>query len=176
MGRSPLPSDGHLQAVADPSNGSTSAAPSIAINATAATTAGRLQPRIHDLFCKPVSPIIQEKPLRVQRHKRTFDMTAVRRSAHLANKHGLALHRAQKNLLCKLGLQGDDATSIEAVLQDYIKSTQGPLPDYIIAAMTALLDLDDGDAEQMVDALTQHTGDGINDLQLEQDGLLEQGG
>ncbi|CAN6237204.1 unnamed protein product [Urochloa humidicola] len=135
---------------------------------------GRLEPSVDDLFCTPIPPILPQKPPRVQRQKRTFDMTAVRRSARLANRHGPALQRAQKNLLRKLGLQGEEATSIEAVLRDYVKSIQGPLPDYIIGAMIALLDLDDENANQMTDAPLQHVGDGINDLQVEQDGLMEQ--
>ncbi|CAN6280356.1 unnamed protein product [Urochloa humidicola] len=64
-------------------------------------------------------------------------------------------------------------TPIEEVLKDYISSIKGPLPDYIIAAMTTLLDLDDEEKDKMTEALLRHAGDGVNELQAEQDALLE---
>ncbi|CAN6342775.1 unnamed protein product [Urochloa humidicola] len=152
--------------------------PTAAAAATAMNVAsmGQLEPAVDDLFITPAPPLVQNKPPRAPRKKRTFDMTAVRRSARLANKPAVpSLQRAQRNLLRKLGLEGDETTPIEEVIRDYVKSIQGPLPDYIIAALATLLDLDDDDAEQMTAALLQHIGDGIDDLQAEQDDLLEQG-
>lgn len=54
---------------------------------------------------------------------------------------------------------------IEQVLQDFISMFQGGLPEFVIAAMTALFDLDDDAADQMNEALLQMVGDPVQDLQ-----------
>ncbi|CAL4907781.1 unnamed protein product [Urochloa decumbens] len=95
---------------------------------------GAIAPMVDDLFVTPAPPLIEQKPARRLRQKRTFDMTSV--------------------------------------LRDYINSIQGPAPDFTIAALTTLLDLDDDDAAQLTDALLQHAGDEVADLQAEQDGLM----
>ena len=41
----------------------------------------------------------------------------------------------------------------------------GPLPEQIVAGMTAIFDLDDDEAENVNDALLQHAGATIEDLQ-----------
>ncbi|CAO2151524.1 unnamed protein product [Urochloa humidicola] len=66
----------------------------------------------------------------------------------------------------------DEQTPIEEVLREYVKSITGPLPDYIIAALATLLDLDDDGKDKMTEALLQHAGDGIAELQDEQEALL----
>ncbi|CAN6211671.1 unnamed protein product [Urochloa humidicola] len=100
-------------------------------------------------------------------------MTTVRRSARLANRSSMpSLQRAQNNLLRKLGLQVEELTPIEEVLKEYVRSIKGPLPDYIIAALATLLDLDDDGKDQMTEALLQHASDGVVMLQEEQDALL----
>ncbi|CAN6322168.1 unnamed protein product [Urochloa humidicola] len=66
----------------------------------------------------------------------------------------------------------EERKTIEEVLREYVKSIKGPLPDYVIAALSTLLDLDDEDTEQMTEALLQHAGDGVAELQAEQDALL----
>ncbi|CAO1939141.1 unnamed protein product [Urochloa humidicola] len=100
-------------------------------------------------------------------------MSAVRRSARLAAKPAVpSMQRAQNNLLRKLGLQVEEHTPIEEVLREYVKSIAGPLPDYVIAALATLLDLDDDDKDTMTEALLQHAGAGIAELQDEQEALL----
>ncbi|CAN6346348.1 unnamed protein product [Urochloa humidicola] len=59
---------------------------------------------------------------------------------------------------------------MSTVLKEYVSSIQGPLPDYVIAALSTLLDLDDDGATAMTDALLQYAGDGAADLQAELDG------
>ncbi|CAN6204281.1 unnamed protein product [Urochloa humidicola] len=130
-------------------------------------------PAVDDLFTTPVPSVLPTKPVRAQRQRRTFDMSAVRRSTRLANQSPMSsLQRAQKNLLRKLGLQVAELTPIEEVLKEYVKSITGPLPDYIIAAFATMLDLDDDDKDKMTEALLQHAGEGVADLQEEQDALL----
>ncbi|CAN6251708.1 unnamed protein product [Urochloa humidicola] len=107
-------------------------------------------------------------PVRRQRQRRVFDMTDLRRSARLAKKPPMpALERAQRNLWWKLGVGDDDFAPIEQVLQDFINMYEGALPEHIIAAMTALFELDDDDAEQTNEALLQMVGDAVDDLQQE---------
>ncbi|CAN6248136.1 unnamed protein product [Urochloa humidicola] len=127
------------------------------------------QPRVDDLFASPAKAILQQPPPRRPRQRRTFDMTAVRRSARLAKKPVLpSLTKAQNNLYRKLGLAADEIAPIEQVLQQYIDTIDGPLPEYIIAALTTFLDLDNETAEEMTEALLQQEGEGIEDLQHEQ--------
>nr|TKV96712.1 hypothetical protein SEVIR_9G447000v2 [Setaria viridis] len=121
---------------------------------------------VDDLFAAPASPILRQPPPRRQR--RSFDMSAVRRSARLALKPSVpALQRAQHNLWRKLGVSDDELRPIEDILQDYVNSHQWPLPDHVIAAMTALFDLDDEGAEQVNEALIQHAGQAVQDIQNE---------
>ncbi|CAN6233525.1 unnamed protein product, partial [Urochloa humidicola] len=63
-------------------------------------------------------------------------------------------------------------TPIETVLKEYIQSIKGPLPDYVIAALATLLDLDNEGHDKLTEALLQHAGDGIVGLQEEQEMLL----
>nr|TKV92550.1 LOW QUALITY PROTEIN: hypothetical protein SEVIR_9G168700v2 [Setaria viridis] len=123
---------------------------------------------VDDLFAAPAPPILQQPPLRRQRTRRSFDMSAVRRSARLALKPSVpALQRAQRNLWRKLGVSDDELRPVEDILQEYINSHQWPLPDHVIAAMTALFDLDDEGAEQVNEALIHHAGQTVQDIQNE---------
>ncbi|CAN6171624.1 unnamed protein product [Urochloa humidicola] len=56
------------------------------------------------------------------------------------------------------------------VLQQYVNAVGGPLPEYVIAALTAFLDLEDDVATEMTEALIQQAGDGVDDLQYELEG------
>ena len=76
-----------------------------------------------------------------------------------------AVQRAQRNLISKLGLSEDELRPIEELLQDFISMFSGPLPEQIVAGMTAIFDLDDDEAENVNDALLQHAGVTIEDLQ-----------
>ncbi|CAO2202336.1 unnamed protein product [Urochloa humidicola] len=66
----------------------------------------------------------------------------------------------------------EEQVPIEMVIKEYIQSIPGPLPDYIVAALATLLDLDDDEGDKMTEALLQHAGEGIAELQEEQEMLL----
>ncbi|CAN6358667.1 unnamed protein product [Urochloa humidicola] len=139
----------------------------------AAAINGDAPPTIDDLFTTPAPPLVHCPPVRAPRQRCVFDMSAVRRSARLAAKPAVpSMQRAQNNLLRKLGLQVKEHTPIQEVLWEYVKSIAGPLPDYVIAALATLLDLDDDDKDTMTEALLQHAGAGIAELQDEQEALL----
>ncbi|KAG2629110.1 hypothetical protein PVAP13_3KG437701 [Panicum virgatum] len=107
------------------------------------------------------------------RQRRTFDLTAVRRSARLAKKPVFTAEvRAQRNLLHKLGVPVEELAPIEEVLQEFIAMFRGPLPEHIMAAMTAIFNLDDDDADMLDDALIQHAGTAWADLVLVDDASL----
>jgi hypothetical protein len=51
------------------------------------------------------------------------------------------------------------------VLRDFIAMFQGPLPGPVVAALTAIFDLDDEGTNRLDDALLEHVGEAITDLQ-----------
>ncbi|CAN6336086.1 unnamed protein product [Urochloa humidicola] len=73
--------------------------------------------------------------------------------------------RAQRNLIRKLGLAEEELAPMEAVLKEFIAMFVGPLPEHIIAAMTTIFELDDEGADLLNEALLEHAGQGIHDLQ-----------
>ena len=54
---------------------------------------------------------------------------------------------------------------IEELLQDFISMFSGSLPEQVVAGMTAIFDLDNDEVENVNDALLQHAGATIEDLQ-----------
>lgn len=54
---------------------------------------------------------------------------------------------------------------IEEVLRDFISMFRGPLLEHIMAAMTAIIDLDDEGADMLDEALIRHAGTTVADLQ-----------
>ncbi|CAO2200801.1 unnamed protein product [Urochloa humidicola] len=125
---------------------------------------------VDDLFSSPAPAALLQLPVRRPRQRRVFDMSAVRRSARLAKKPAMpAIERAQRNLWRKLGVGDDEFAPIEQVLQEFISMFQGALPAPIIAALTALFELEDDDAEHMNEALLQMVGEAVDDLQNELD-------
>ncbi|CAN6217852.1 unnamed protein product [Urochloa humidicola] len=123
---------------------------------------------LDDLFCTPPPPIINRPPARRPRQRRTFDMSAVRRSERLAkNPSMLAVEHAQRNLCRKLGLTEEEAAPLEEVLADFIAMFIGPLPEHIIAALTTIFGLEDEGAEMLNEALLEHAGEGVDDLLAE---------
>ncbi|CAO2192151.1 unnamed protein product [Urochloa humidicola] len=124
------------------------------------------QPQIADLFTVPEPPLLSQPPQQRQRARRTFDMTAVRRSARLARKPQIpSVEKAQRNLYRKLGVSTKEFATIEQVLQQYVDDIEGPLPESIITALTSFLDLEDAEAELMTEALVEQAGEGLEDLQ-----------
>jgi hypothetical protein len=77
-----------------------------------------------------------------------------------------AVQRAQRNLCRKLCVGGDDDTTpIDDVLWDFVAMFQGPLPGTVVAALTAIFDLDDEGADLLDNTLLQHAGEAVADLQ-----------
>ena len=131
----------------------------------AALTPPPADPAIDDLFTVPAPPLVAPPPQRRPRQRRAFDMSTVRRSARLAKRPILpAIQRAQRNLCRKLGISNDEMKPIEEVLQDFIRTFSGPLPDHILAAMTALFSLEDDDDDLVHDALLQYAGEAAQDI------------
>lgn len=135
-------------------------------------------PNIAGLFVTPPQTVLQQPlpapqcqerlipPAPRQRKKRTFDMSTVRCSARLANALPMtAVRRAQRNLCRKLGLLNDELEPVERALQEYLAMFSGPLPADIIAALTALFNLNDDEAEEMDIDLADMVGEGIDDLE-----------
>jgi hypothetical protein len=117
------------------------------------------------LFTTPTSIVLQLPATRHTRQRRTFDMSAVRRSARLAKKPAITtVERAQRNLCCKLGLLADEMEPIETVLRDFITMFRGPLPPHIVGALTTIFSLDDDDTDMLDDALLQHAGTVVTEL------------
>ncbi|CAD6335127.1 unnamed protein product [Miscanthus lutarioriparius] len=102
---------------------------------------------------------------RRRRRQRAFDMSAVRRSARLANARPMSqMQRAQRNLCQKLGLLHDDLEPVETALQDYIAMFNGPLPMDIIAALTEMFNLGTEEPNEVDDALLRMVGEGVEEL------------
>jgi hypothetical protein len=117
------------------------------------------------LFTTPTLIVLQPPVTRHTRQRRTFDMSAVRRSAQLAKKPAIpAVERAQHNLCRKLGLPADETELIETVLRDFIAMFRGPLPPHIVGALTAIFSVDDDDTDMLDDALLQHAGTAVTEL------------
>ncbi|CAN6242633.1 unnamed protein product [Urochloa humidicola] len=104
-------------------------------------------------------------PARRRRH-RTFNMTAVRRSARLANAPRIpAIQKAQRNLCRKLGLLNNELLPIEAALQDFVAMFNGPLPQEIIAALAEMFNIDhDEEAEELDQAMLGLVDEGVAEL------------
>nr|TKV97270.1 hypothetical protein SEVIR_9G483300v2 [Setaria viridis] len=121
---------------------------------------------ITSLFRTPTPPLIQAPEPRRQRQRRTFDMKAVRRSARLARKPSISVtEKAQRNLCRKLGLTPEETAPVDEVLRDFLSSFHGPIPETIVAALTAIFGLDDEGADMLDEALLTHAGTAVADLQ-----------
>ncbi|CAN6333855.1 unnamed protein product [Urochloa humidicola] len=127
---------------------------------------------IEDLFITPQPPILWQRP--ATRQRRVFEMSAVRRSARLAKQPAMPpLEKAQRNLCRKMGITEDEFQPIDQIIREFISTFVCPLPENIIAALTAAFDLDDDNAEMITQALLQHAGEAVDDLQREMDGAEE---
>jgi hypothetical protein len=125
---------------------------------------------VDTLFSTPPAPILQQPAARRTRRCRTFDMAKVRRSARLAVKPSIpAVQKAQRNLCRKLGIGNDELQPIDDVLKDFVAMFQGPLPEHVVAALTALFGLDDDGAEVLDDALLHHAGQALPELRHKED-------
>jgi hypothetical protein len=125
---------------------------------------------VDNLFTTPPAPILQQPAARKTRRRRTFDMAKVRRSARLAVKPSIpAVQKAQRNLCRKLGIGNDDLQPLDDVLKDFVAMFQGPLPEHVVAALTALFGLDDDGTEALDDALLHHAGQALPELRHDED-------
>jgi hypothetical protein len=121
---------------------------------------------VMDTLFTNLDPPLQQPAPRHGRQRRVFDMKSVRRSARLANRPAIpAVERAQRNLCRKLGIQADEHP-IDEVLRDFISMFQVPLPEHVIAALSALFDLEDDAAVQLNNALLQHADVAVADLDI----------
>ncbi|KAG2598126.1 hypothetical protein PVAP13_5KG528900 [Panicum virgatum] len=92
-------------------------------------------------------------------------MSSARRSARLSTTHRMTqMQRAQCNLCRKLELLTEELEPIEAALQEFIATFNGPLPAEVAAALNEMFNLDDGEAEVMDSTLIGMAGEGIDDL------------
>lgn len=66
-----------------------------------------------------------------------------------------------------MGLSDDELKPIEEILKDFMSTFSGPLPEHIVAAMTALFNLEDEDDDAVHEALLQYVGTAVEDLQHE---------
>nr|TKW21397.1 hypothetical protein SEVIR_4G161501v2 [Setaria viridis] len=92
-------------------------------------------------------------------------MSTVRCSARLATRRPMpAMQQAQHNLCKKLGLLTDEMQPIEVELQEFLSMFQGPVPQDIIVALTAIFNLNDPVAEQLDEAMVVAAGEAIEDF------------
>ncbi|KAG2556022.1 hypothetical protein PVAP13_8NG085801 [Panicum virgatum] len=113
------------------------------------------------------SPSPTPAPAPRRRPRRGFDMSTERRSARLSNAPRIpAMQKAQQNLCRKLGILNNDMLPFEAALQEFIAMFNGPLPQDIIAALTAILHIEDGD-DTLDQALAGLVGEGVAELQAD---------
>jgi hypothetical protein len=97
-------------------------------------------------------------------------MTKVRWSARLAVKPSIpAVQKAQRNLCRKLSIGNDELQPIDDVLSEFMAMFQGPLPEHVVASLTALFGFDDDSAELLDDALLHHAGQALPELRHEED-------
>ena len=100
-----------------------------------------------------------------RRNRRVFDMSSVRRSARLSSKRPLTqMQHAQRNMCRKLGIL-NELEPVEIALQEYVAMFSGPLPADIIAALTAIFNLEESVDTELDDALIGLAGEGVGDIQ-----------
>ncbi|CAN6181588.1 unnamed protein product [Urochloa humidicola] len=131
---------------------------------------------VANLFVTPEQGILsQPAPAPVKRGRRlsktTVAVPSLRRSKRQAAsrlKHMPAEQRANHVLCRRLGYIKDELTPAEEAIRDFIASFQGPMPQDIVAALTAMFHLDDEDACAATEALIRLGGpeaaDGLPEL------------
>ncbi|KAF0928443.1 hypothetical protein E2562_003255 [Oryza meyeriana var. granulata] len=146
------------------------ATPPAAVSFPSSPPASAEARRLDALFSTPPPPILPwpAKPKRrAARAPRALclgsDISTERcRSKCLAAK--AAMERCQRVLWKRLGLIREDA-SFEETLADYVAMFNGPLPSHVIAALTAIFDIDiNSEAPSVEDALLEVAREGVADL------------
>jgi hypothetical protein len=107
------------------------------------------------------------------KHRRVFNLFAVRRSAKLANGPNMPImQRAQCNLCRKLGLLANDGTpNFDNAFQDFQTWFQKPLSKEAGAALEALFNIHMLDTEHVDKALMGIAGEAIEETHDEMDNL-----
>ncbi|CAO1940312.1 unnamed protein product [Urochloa humidicola] len=124
------------------------------------------RPSVAELFASPPPAVLPAPPPRTARQRRIFDMTALRRSARLASKKRQPpVQCAQQTLFRKLGLPADELRSIDEVRKEFVSMFTGPLPEHIMAAMTAVFDLDSEEADDVTNALLMHADEAVDEIE-----------
>jgi hypothetical protein len=129
---------------------------------------------IDGLFTDLEQPVLQQPAPRRACQRLVFDMTNVHRSARLAKRPAIPAveraqrnlcRKAQRNLYHKLGIPADEQNPLDNVLRDFISMFQGSLSENIvIAALSALFELDDDSTDLLDNALLLHAGQAVADL------------
>jgi hypothetical protein len=149
-------------------------------------------PLLSNLFVRPVAAIL-DSPMLPQlmpaetpvvataaasiaqntKHRRLFNLSAVRRSARLANgPHMPIMQRAQRYLCRKLGLLANEGTpNFDNAFQDFQAWFQKPLSKEAGVALEALFNIHMPDTEHVDKALMGIAGEAIEEIQDEMDNL-----
>jgi hypothetical protein len=134
--------------------------------ATSAIVDGTLQFSVADLFASPEQSLLQHapstSPKRGRHVKKSVATTAglrqSKRQAASRLKHLMVEQRANIVLCRRLGYIKDDLSLAKQAIQDFIASFKGLMPQFIIAALTALFRLDDDDICSATAALIRMGG------------------
>ncbi|CAN6168640.1 unnamed protein product [Urochloa humidicola] len=135
---------------------------------------------IAELFSTPEQGIISQPPpvpgKRGRRLKKTpVAVSSLRRSKRQACcrlKHLPAEQRAQHVLCRRLGYIKDDLTPAEQAIQEFVRTFKGPMPQFIVASLTAMFRLDGDDISSATAALIRLGGqEAADNLPEESDGF-----
>lgn len=117
-------------------------------------------------FTTPLAPVLQQQPpARQPRRRRVYDLSNVRRSVRLAKQPAMpAMKKAQVNLCRRLGLATDEHAPVDQILEEYVAMFNGPLPEHVVVALTALFGIDNEFVQQLDEAMLELVGNGVDDL------------
>ncbi|CAN6251075.1 unnamed protein product [Urochloa humidicola] len=114
-----------------------------------------------ELFSTPEQGLLPQPPAAPGKRGRRLkkppvEISSLRRSKRQACsrlKHLPAIDRANHVLCRRLGYIKDDLTPVEQAIQEFLASFKGPLPQFIVEALTAVFHLDDDDIGSATAAL-----------------------
>ncbi|CAL5042802.1 unnamed protein product [Urochloa decumbens] len=124
------------------------------------------QSGVAELFSTPDQGLLPQPPAAPGKRGRRLkkppvEIGSLRRSKRQACsrlKHLPAAERANHVLCRRLGYIKDDITPAEQAIQEFISTFKGPMPQYIVAALTAVFHLDDDDISRASAALIKLGG------------------
>ncbi|CAL5096929.1 unnamed protein product [Urochloa decumbens] len=108
---------------------------------------------VAELFSTPEQGLVPQPPPAPGKRGRRLKkppvaVSSLRRSKRQACgrlKHLPAEHRASHVLCRRLGYIKDDITPAEQAIQEFVATFTGPMPEFIVAGLTAMFRLDDDD-------------------------------